>query len=128
MRNFTHLAFFSLLTILAPGCLVVSTGPNVDQSYDSCVPGDVCADGNFTCESSTLGDPSFTGSFCTAACTANSGCPEDVSGFPTVCVLYAQGLGQCYLTCPTGNTCPYGQGCFAYQDAFTGNLINLCTP
>jgi hypothetical protein len=121
---FNRLVLTFGLMFLVPGC---GTSTPVDQPYDSCVQGDACSLQGFACSSSTLpAAASYTGNFCTAGCTAPADCYQGLG--EAICVLYSANAGQCYLTCPAGNNCPYGQQCFSFQDSFSGGLVNLCTP
>ncbi len=120
----------SLLRCAVPVLLLSAAcaSPALDP-YESCSSGDTCSMAGITCQGSTLGATSWTGALCTTTCTSNSDCPQDLSNYSAVCVFYAEGIGQCYLTCPGGSsTCPYGQSCFSYSNDYNGGNIELCTP
>lgn len=111
------------LFLTAAACGGGGGGPQLFQPYDSCDTqnNDGCTSG-FACVQSALNVQAFTGDFCTVGCAQDADCPLVSNNFPTVC----EG-GQCFIQCPTnGANCPYGQGCFPFDDG-TG-IIQLCTP
>src|SRR3954471_2676944 len=116
------------LRVLLPFVLALAacgSGRDVFQPYDSCNrANDLGDDSRFDCEQSELPSVSFTGAFCTVGCGQNSDCPLVINNFDTICVN-----SQCFIQCPgSGNNCPYGQGCFDFTDADTGDILSLCTP
>jgi hypothetical protein len=95
--------------------------PIVDQPYETCYSGDVCAQGLYCTQTLLPASSGYTGFFCTSGCTYDTDCVQLVQNYNAVCVS-----GQCYLSCPAGSsTCPYDQGCFTFND---NGLIDLCTP
>jgi hypothetical protein len=114
-------AFLVCFLATASSACTATTGPVVADPYDSCDPGDDCS-GGLACAPTTLPVSSgFTGNLCTSGCNVDNDCLQLVNNYDAVCVN-----GQCYLTCPSSDSCPYGQGCFTF-DSNTGP-ISLCTP
>jgi hypothetical protein len=116
-----------LLTVAA--CGGGGPAPQLFQPYDSCdtVNGDGCTSAGgfpFACAQSSLPSASFTGDFCTVQCNTSSDCPLVINNFDTICVN-----SECFIQCPQGSgSCPYGQQCFDFTDASTGDIVSLCTP
>ncbi len=95
--------------------------PDVEP-YDSCVAGDTCS-GGLTCADTTLPASSgYSGSFCTSQCSSDGDCIQVPTNYAATCVN-----GQCYLTCPSDDTCPFSQSCLTFTDQ-NGDPISLCTP
>jgi hypothetical protein len=92
------------------------------QPYESCASGDDCSGGLVCAETSLPASTGYTGSFCTSTCNADSDCLQVPSNYDANCVT-----GQCYLTCPSSDSCPDGQSCLTFQDQ-SGNSVSLCTP
>jgi hypothetical protein len=102
---------------------LVSCGPTPEvQPYDSCGSGDTCS-GGLACIDTTLpASTGFTGSFCSSTCNTDSDCVQVPTSFAANCVN-----GQCYLTCPSNDACPFDQSCLTFTDQ-NNNAISLCTP
>ena len=93
-----------------------------DDPYESCSAGDNCS-GGLTCAATTLpASTGYSGSFCTSTCMADTDCLQVPANYAANCVN-----GQCYLTCPSSDTCPDSQSCLTFSDQ-NGNPISLCTP
>jgi hypothetical protein len=71
-----------------------NNAPIVDNPYETCYAGDICASG-LTCAATTLPASSgYTGYFCTSGCTYDVDCLQVPTNYSALCVN-----GQCYLGC-----------------------------
>jgi hypothetical protein len=116
-RAYTWIACALFGLVLSSGCTKTTT----DAPYESCDPGDLCDDGLDCSETTLPASTGFSGDFCTSGCASDSDCIPDVSGFAAACVN-----DQCYLTCPSDDTCPYSQSCLTFDS--NAGPISLCTP
>jgi len=104
---------------MAAGC---HSNAVVDQPYESCLAGEVCAKGLYCTPTNLPASSGISGYFCTSGCTYDSDCLQLVQNYDAVCVS-----NLCYLTCPSGSsTCPYDQGCFTFDTNI--DTLDLCTP
>lgn len=122
MRTAIHSGPVLLLSfgLLLAGCYTAP--PVLVQPYETCGDGDACAAGLVCADTTLPASTGFTGAFCTSGCNFDEDCLQLTSSFESLCVNE-----QCYLTCPSNQACPYGQGCLTFQDQ-GGTLFNLCTP
>jgi hypothetical protein len=105
------------VALFAAGC------PNTPvEPYDSCGSGDSCSGGLSCIDTSLPASTGITGSFCSSACQQDSDCVQVPTNFAANCVN-----DQCYLTCPSSDSCPYDQSCVQFTDQ-NGNAISLCSP
>lgn len=107
-----------LLLILA-GCPVATPE---DDPYDSCNAGDECSGGLACLETTLPATSGFSGNLCTSSCSVDTDCVQVPTNFAANCVN-----GQCYLTCPSSDSCPFSQSCLTFTDQ-NGNPVSLCTP
>ncbi len=106
------------------------TAPIVDNPYETCYSGDICANPSaypnlLSCLSTSLPASSGAGFFCTSGCSSDIDCYQVSQNYPAVCVN-----NLCYLTClSSSTTCPgFGdQGCFTFTSS-SGDLLDLCAP
>jgi hypothetical protein len=121
-RAYTWIACALFGVTLSSGC---SSSARTDDPYESCASGDICDDG-LDCEATQLpASTGFSGSFCTSGCNTDSDCVQDVTNYAAICVTNGD-ISQCYLTCPSDDTCPYSQSCLTFDS--TAGALSLCTP
>jgi hypothetical protein len=118
LRVLTGVLFGAIIAVGCGSSPSNNTAPIIDNPYETCYAGDICA-GGLTCAVTTLPASSgLTGYFCTSGCSVDSDCVQVLSNYDAICVD-----NQCYLSCPAGSsTCPYDQSCFNFGS------ISLCTP
>ena len=122
-RAYTWIACTLFGVALSSGCTTTVTPATVvtDDPYESCETGDLCTGGLDCLPTSLPASTGFSGQLCTSTCSSDADCLQDVSNFSAVCVN-----DQCYLTCPSSDSCPYSQGCLTFDS--NAGPISLCTP
>ncbi|MGH1341488.1 MAG: choice-of-anchor J domain-containing protein [Nannocystales bacterium] len=94
------------------GVCFVGEGPPPATGYGDCVNNEGCANANEGCIADNVADPTL--GFCTSGCESADDCNDApaTGDAPVTCDdLTGDMMGNCFLDCAGGETCPDGMSC-----------------
>ncbi|MBV1859870.1 MAG: choice-of-anchor J domain-containing protein, partial [Nannocystaceae bacterium] len=94
------------------GVCYAGDGPPPATGFGDCVNNEGCGNANEGCIADNPGDPTL--GFCTSGCRSADDCNNapDTGDAPVTCEdLSGDSMGNCFLDCAGGETCPDGMSC-----------------